>query len=377
MKIKKSITFITPTLNKTGAEIVLANYIQFLSKSYFAVIISKFKGVLFENIPNTIKKIYVIKKMPTRSYLSRANYRLHIWFSLNRILKKNVNSNWYINTIMLPYELFFAEKNHVKTILHAHELEHMYASLSESEILRIVNYPILIIANSVATAEVLKKYGRKNAIEICYPAIDTNFINNLTNKNKAEFRKKLMIDEASFLWVMSGSLDSNKNPSLFIDIAVEFLNSNPLTKFMWIGGTNDSEFEKICKEKAKQMGVAQNIIWLGDAGSDYYNYFNCADGFVLTSIKESFSIVTLEAMLLKLPIVAQNCIGVKEVLGEDVGEIIEEINNPKLMVLAMKGFMNKTLEVDGKAQIKRAKSFDIAIWGAKWNSILENYFIDL
>ena len=176
----------------------------------------------------------------------------------------------------------------------------------------------MIIANSKVTAKVLSGYGRKNGVEICYPAIKVRDI----IKDKliySDFRKKLGIADDMFLWVMSGSMDENKNPHLFIDIAFEVLKSWPNALFMWIGAT-ENELLKNCKKRVIELGLEEKIIWIANIGADYYNYFNCADGFVLTSVKESFSLVTIEALLFKLPIVVQDCGGVREILQDDIGQ---------------------------------------------------------
>jgi glycosyltransferase involved in cell wall biosynthesis len=161
---------------------------------------------------------------------------------------------------------------------------------------------------------------------------------------------------------------------LFIEIAKEIISRKPHTRFLWIGGTMDKKFEKECLDKTKSNSLENEIIWLGDVGEDYFNYLNCADGFVLTSVKESFSMVTVEALLLGLPIVTQNCGGVIEILRADIGAIVEEKNNPVLMANEMIKFMDGTYKVDKPKQIERAKEFDSAKTGKHWDDILERYF---
>ena len=112
---------------------------------------------------------------------------------------------------------------------------------------------------------------------------------------------------------------------------------------------------------------------MDSVGEEYQNYFNCADGFILTSKKESFSLVTVEALLLGLPVVTHDCGGVREILKEDIGVIVKEKNNVTQFAEAMVHFMDNSHAHDKAKGIARAQEFDISIWSQKWNAILDNY----
>jgi L-malate glycosyltransferase len=129
-----------------------------------------------------------------------------------------------------------------------------------------------------------------------------------------------------------------------------------------------------CRSRVIALGLEGKIIWLENKGADYYKYFTCADGFVLTSLKESFSLVTVEALLLGLPVVAQDCGGVREILANDIGQIIEQQNSAPLMAQAMVNYMSGKLTFDADKGKQRAQKFDIQVVAAKWNQILTNYF---
>jgi len=371
--LNKAITFITPTLDRKGSEIALINLLKHINPSFQIKLITKYKGVLFDKVLPTIKKAFLFDGKPNRTYYSRIKGRLEVKLNTSSVLSKEKQSVFYINTIILYDILAYAKKHKIKAIVHIHELEQMYVQLNEKQIQRLVSYPELIIANSNASAKVIEKYGRKNNLEICYPCLETEKIKP-NKQDYSNYRTKLNIKQNEFLWVMSGSLDENKNPFLFIEIAKEILSRKPNTRFLWIGGTTDKKFEKECLDRTKSNSLDKNIIWLGDVDEDYYNYFNCADGFVLTSVKESFSMVTVEALLLGLPIVTQNCGGVTEILRADIGKIVEEKNNSVLMANEMIKFMEGTYKVDKAKQIERAKEFDSAKIGKHWNDILERYY---
>ena len=367
----KQLTFLTPTMKRTGSEIVLFNLLSCIPENYYFRLLSVYKGELLSYIDKRHSTVFVHNDRPT-GILSKIGFKIKEAFFVPWLLKASRNMTWYINTIVLWDYLEYAEKHKVKVILHVHELEQIFSLLSKEQLNRAVNYPDLIIANSNYTKQLVQQYGRTKPIELCYPAIDTKKV--VSNfEIKKTYRQKLNISNDSFVWAMCGTLDNNKNPELFVDIASELIKLNPKAIFLWIGGTDDSAYSKEIKAKAIQKNVSDKIIWMDSVGEEYQNYFNCADGFVLTSKKESFSIVTVEALLLGLPVVTHDCGGVKEILREDIGTIVKEKNNVSQFVEAMSSYMNNLTLHNKIKVIERAQEFDIEIWSKKWNAILDNY----
>lgn len=365
---ERYITFWTPTMQRTGSEIVLFNLLSHISNKYFFKLISVYKGDLLNLLNKKHVSTFIHKKRPD-SIISKVWFKLKEFFFVKWLLYKSKKTIWYINTIVLWDYLEYAEKNKVKVMLHVHELEQIFSILSKEQLQRVINYPSVIIANSNCTKKLLEKYGRIKPIELCYPAIDTNKITS-NEVMKKTYRNKLTIKDNQFVWVMCGTLDDNKNPKLFIDIACELLKIEKDAIFMWIGSSHDTAYVIECKQYAEQRNIKDNMMWI-DNTEEYLNYFNCADGFVLTSNKESFSLVTLEALLLGLPVVVNDCGGVKEILREDVGTIVKEINNVPEFVEAMSLYMNNRTLFDKSKGKERAKEFDITIWSKKWNEILD------
>ncbi len=367
----KQLTFLTPTMKRTGSEIVLFNLLSRIPNNYYFRLLSVYKGELLSQIDKRHSTVFVHTKRPT-SILSKIGFKIKEAFFVPWLLKASRNMTWYVNTIVLWDYLAYAEKHKVKVILHVHELEQIFALLSKEQLNRAVNYPDVIIANSNYTKQLVQQYGRTKPIELCYPAIDTKKV--VSNSEiKKTYRQKLNISDNSFVWAMCGTLDDNKNPELFIDIACELVKRNLNAVFLWIGGTTDAELLHICQSIAFEKNIEDNIIWIDSVGEEYQNYFNCADGFVLTSKKESFSIVTVEALLLGLPVVTHDCGGVKEILREDIGTIVKEKNNVSQFVEAMSLYMNDLNSHNKMKGIERAKEFDIEVWSKKWNAILDNY----
>jgi glycosyltransferase involved in cell wall biosynthesis len=371
-KDKTNITFFTPTLQKTGSELVLFNLLNYLPDHFNATVVSKYQGDLYYVLPEKINKDYIFKFQYPTTLIYKLYYKLFKARILKTKLNKYKNSVWYINTIVLPDIIEFAVKNNIRVIVHVHELQQMYTVLSQEQLKQLISYPKLIIANSNASKSVLEGFKATSDIKVCYPAIPTqNF--NYNKKAYSTYRKQLKINDSTFVWTMVGSIDENKNPKLFIDIAVELKKANCDFKLLWIGSSvsgpiGEMEYVNYAIEK----GVSDAIIWKTNVNNNYLNYFNCADGFVLTSKLESFSLVTLDALLLGLPVVANNCIGVNEILNGEYGKVIENGDAIK-MSEEMRSIMDQTKTRDSQTARSIVIKFDIKIWQKVWLDLLNKY----
>ncbi len=358
-------------MQRTGSELVLFNLLPYLDKSIDLQVISKYKGELYNNLPATVKKDFLFYFLP-KNRVQKLIHRFQRKGIISNKLPRQKNSVWYLNTILSPDILEAAENNKIDVILHVHELEHMFRLLSESQIQRLIRYPGLIIANSNASKKILMKLGRQENIEICYPPVDTAAVIKDTTVRNA-YRKKMGISQKSFVWTMCGTLDENKNPFLFIDIARQVISVYPDAVFLWIGNANDTAYEKTCKERAEEKGVAKNIRWINPVGKEYLHYFNTADGFVLTSKKESFSLVTVEALLLELPVVANDCEGVREIINDPLTGKIVPGENAVNMAKEMIAFMNGSAIFNPALAKESTKRFDIRVIEKEWNRLIQHY----
>lgn len=280
---------------------------------------------------------------------------------------------WYVNTIIWPEVSEFARQNKIPVLLHVHEREQMYVHLSDTQLRMMFDYPSLIIACSDTCAEGIYKTGRKKNIEVCHPAVDFKAISGNADDGAA-LRRKHNIDDDAFLWIMSGTMDVNKNPSVFVDIAMRLLQQNAKARFVWLsGGFENNGYALYCKSKADNAELAGRLFWISDPGSDYYNYFNAANGLVLTSTYESFSMIAAEALYLNKPVVSFNCGGVSEIISSKTGIVIND-HDVAAITAAMLKVMNKKLNYDYGEARKSAARFEASGQSEAWVNIIHRYF---
>lgn len=371
MEKVKDILFITPTLQRTGSELVLFQLLGRLNSKFKASVLSIERGALYNQLPANIDKTYLVKDKST-GILRRIYKKITFEKQLISKLAKHKDQVWYVNTIVLPYVLKYAKKYNAKVIVHTHELEHIFNLFDEESKALLVNIPELVIANSNKSAQTMKEQGYKGHTEVCYPFIDTRKYK--FDKEKYDtLRSQLNIGQKNFIWLMCGTIDDNKNPDLFIQLAEEFKRLKPEAKFIWLGDNmDDPEYKKTCVEKSKHLN---NLIWIHEKGESYINYMNGCDGLVLTSKAESFSLVTLEALALGKPVVVNNCGGVSEIVNSpEIGKIVETKNDIHEFIAAMTAVMEKKVFLDPEKAIQRSKTFDLSIQADRWNKILDQHF---
>lgn len=134
--------------------------------------------------------------------------------------------------------------------------------------------------------------------------------------------------------------------------------------------------EQELKQLAKAEGVADRVIFTGPV-PDARRYFRAFDSFVLSSDREPFGMVLLEAMAAELPIVSTDGGGAPEVLGA-AGMLF-----PVADVTALTGLLRRLYVLDAGALVRLREDMaqrlqtlfsDRAVAAAFWQLPLVNRF---
>lgn len=163
-----------------------------------------------------------------------------------------------------------------------------------------------IVACSQSEKEAIEEQGIKNV----------TFINN--GIKPLEIEKKVNTSDKITI-ISVGRLSIQKNPKLFNDIALEFIDNSNI-QFIWCG---DGELKsELTSSNIKCTG------WIERKKLE--NYLANADIYLSTSLWEGLPLSVLEAMSIGLPIVLSNCIGNKDLVinnGFLYNDKIDCINN--------------------------------------------------
>ena len=130
---------------------------------------------------------------------------------------------------------------------------------------------------------------------------------------REEARAKLDLPQDAIIIANVGRLHPDKDQATLIKGFAKALPETPGGTLLAIAGRGPLESE--LKALAQQLGISESVRFLGQI-PDARRYFRAFDLFVLTSDHEPFGMVLLEAMAANVPILATDCGGAPEVVGE-------------------------------------------------------------
>lgn len=163
---------------------------------------------------------------------------------------------------------------------------------------------------------------------------------------------KELHDQGYFLVGNVGRLTKQKGFKYFIESMPFVLKHHPKTKFVIIGS---GELEDSLKKEAQDLGVSDDIIWLGYR-KDVQNLMSQLDLIVLSSLWEGLPLTPIEAFSVGVPVIGTAVDGtVEEIKNENNGYLCKSKNR---VDLAEK--INQFIESDKKNEMIKSskKTFD-------------------
>ncbi len=172
----------------------------------------------------------------------------------------------------------------------------------------------ILVVSEALKEEVLKLKipNIENKIEINWNSVD---IDKFHPDDNYEFKKELKIDEDCPMILFVGNIIKRKNVATILE-AKKLLKEN--CTLVIVG---DGPLLNNLKSKVKLEKIA-NIIFTG-ARNDIENIIPSADLLILPSYSESFGLVLIEALACSKPVIGSNVGGIKEIITENVGLLVE------------------------------------------------------
>jgi len=149
-----------------------------------------------------------------------------------------------------------------------------------------------------------------NKIQTLYNAIDVAEVES-RQLDKKQSRVFLGLNDKAFVIGNVGRLHPDKDQTTLIKAFAGFNKKVPGSQLAILGS---GRLEETLKALACELGVQKDVLFLGQV-ADAVNYYKALDLFVLSSDKEPFGLVLLEAMVARVPVVASNCGGAAEVVN--------------------------------------------------------------
>lgn len=175
------------------------------------------------------------------------------------------------------------------------------------------NLAQLVIAPSESVRDLLCSRGVTTPVEVLPTGVDRVFFDKGDGR---AFRKVMGIPADAFVVGHVGRLAFEKNLEFMTEAVARFLKANPQALFM-VAGTGPAKLamEEICEKH----GISERVVMAGTLGQPILSSaYKAMDVFVFASQSETQGMVLTEAMAGRVPVVAVDASGVREVLRDGV-----------------------------------------------------------
>lgn len=134
-----------------------------------------------------------------------------------------------------------------------------------------------------------------------------------------DIRKRLNVAPDKKILLYAGRIHRKKG----LDLIIKAMRSPGLERFilLMVGHVEDSEYARYLKSLSS--GMADRIIWHpAVAAEEVWDFYLCADLFVLPSQDENFGMVVVEAMSCGLPVLISREVGIWKDIEEDGSGVV-------------------------------------------------------
>lgn len=252
--------------------------------------------------------------------------------------------------------------SNTKTYITAHGSD-MFEMYKKQRFMRPILKKVLKDADVVlAVSESLKKEiistnikGIKEKTKIHWNSVDINkFKGNNEYLFKKELANKFKIARDKPIILFVGNIIKRKNVDLIIEAKKQTKTDCNLV-IVGDGPLLNKLKEKVVREE--ENGELANVYFTGSR-KDIEKVIPSADLLILPSFSESFGLVLIEALACEKPVIGSNVGGIKEIITEDVGLLIDPYDSEDLAIAIDKILGNEELKNKFITNArKRAKKF--------------------
>ncbi|MBI4844948.1 MAG: glycosyltransferase family 4 protein [Candidatus Omnitrophica bacterium] len=162
----------------------------------------------------------------------------------------------------------------------------------------IKNFDKIIVVFGTLERELLKKRFQKEKLGVISNACDAKGLQ--PRLTKEDIYTSLKIDKTYKVIGTVGRLSPEKGHKYFIEAAHKIANIYPKVQFIIIG---DGVLRQKLVKYAKELGMESKIFFVG-FWPNVADYLGIFDVFVLPSLKETFGLSLLEAILMERPVIS-------------------------------------------------------------------------
>ena len=314
----------------------------------------KHYNLSFERFPFKIKNIKVyreLKKIINNNKYEIIHCHTPVGSVLTRLAAKKARKKYHTRVIYTAHGFHFYKGAPLLNWLIYYPVEWYLAKYTDT----------LITINKEDFERAKKKFS-KRCKDIQYVpgvGIDTKkFEISMSEIEKNELKKSLGLKENSFILTSVARLDKNKNQGFLINVMNQLVKEHNDIHLLLVG---PDELNGYYQEMTQKYGLNSNIHFLGKR-DDIPQLLHISNVLVSASKREGLPVNILEALTCKIPIIAYNCRGIRDLIqNEENGYIItngiEMIDRIKLLYNYTKkseyGIINNNITKAEKYSLKK------------------------
>ncbi len=250
---------------------------------------------------------------------NKKNFDFSAAFRLKKLLKSDkIDIVWFrdkrdLSTIGMAKTFSF---NRIKILYH----QAMQIGVNKKHLIHTIRFrkidawisPLNYLKDQIAT----KTNYHLNKVHVIPLAIDKEaFRKNGLSRDKG--RELFGFTEEDKVVGIIGRIDPHKAQQFVKDATVELSQNYPNLKLLIVGNKTEGEWEQYYQALATDKDVSKDeMVKLRPFMKDVATFYNCVDVFVMSSAKETFGMVTIEAMMSGKVILGSNTCGTLELLND-------------------------------------------------------------
>lgn len=358
--MKKKLLFFITSLAGGGAERVLVNMVNHLSKEKYDITVQTLfdVGINKQYLDPDIEYKYVYKRV------RRGISKYLLLFDPEKLYKRFVKGQYDIvvsyfqgpTTRIIaacPYE-------NTKKVQWVHNEFHDRKKItscyrSQYECLTLQNkYDASVYVSKTVMDAYLKTFPEiKNRDIVLYNVVESDTVSKMALE---PISNEKGLFSADINLVSVGRLVPQKSYDRLINVFSILVNRKYDVKLIILG---EGELEQTLKKQVESLGLEGRITFLGYQ-SNPFKYVKRADLFVCSSLHEGYSTAVTEALILGTPVITTECSGMQELLGDNEFGIIVD-NDEDSLLRGIESIINNPNELQRLRERSRQRGASFCI----------------
>lgn len=345
-------------LERGGAEILLLDFVRYLDKDKFEIVVGYLRG------KGTLAEEFKRQKIQPVFFDIRSRLDLAFVLKLTKFIKDEVFD--IVHTHLIDADIYgylAAKLANVPVIISTkHNTDDFRKKRSPALFLDsfVANHLSKNIAVSYAVRNFLVKYQdiKTEKIEVIHNGIEIKKFSCDTEKKQAKIDLNLKAND--YIIGTVARFDEQKGHKYLIEAIPEVLKEVNNVHFIFVG---DGPLEQAMQKKAESLKIKDYVTFLG-LRDDIPKILNALDIFVLPSLWEGLGISLLEAQAVGIPIIATDVDGIKEAVQNGKTGVLIPPANAETMAIAIIDLLqnkNKLVSFGLNARIFAEQNFSIEL----------------